>query len=124
MLGFLSLNLNSNKYVEHKINGTIIITVMAIDSKGKLWYVDPLTKIIGSFDPSNNISNAIKLQPTVIPTSITVDSKDNIWITSPTTNQILQFNNSGQLTKNLKMSKDSSPFNIISDKNSRNALAS
>ena len=117
--GIFELNLNSNKYVEHKINGTIIITVMAIDSKGKLWYVDPLTKIIGSFDPSNNISNAIKLQPTVIPTSITVDSKDNIWITSPTTNQILQFNNSGQLTKNLKMSKDSSPFNIISDKNSR-----
>ena len=118
MAGIFELNLNSNKYVEHKINGTIIITVMAIDSKGKLWYVDPLTKIIGSFDPSNNISNAIKLQPTVIPTSITVDSKDNIWITSPTTNQILQFNNSGQLTKNLKMSKDSSPFNIISDKNS------
>ena len=49
--GIFELNLNSNKYVEHKINGTIIITVMAIDSKGKLWYVDPLTKIIGSFDP-------------------------------------------------------------------------
>jgi copper transport protein len=116
--GIFELNLNSNKYVEHKINGTIIITLLAMDSKGKLWYVDPLTKIIGSFDPANNSTSIIKLQPTVIPTSIALDQNDNIWITSPTTNQILQYNSSGQLTKNLKLGKDSSPFNIIVDKNS------
>ena len=31
-------NLNSHKYIEHKIAGTSIITVMAFDSHDQLWF--------------------------------------------------------------------------------------
>jgi copper transport protein len=113
----LEFRLDSNKYIEHKIDGISIITVAAQDSNGKIWYVDPLTKHLGSYDPST-ISNKLYLLPNrVIPSAIAIDIANKVWITSPTTNEILRFDPSkGNFTSKFHLqNKDASPIAIAID---------
>ncbi|HYV52625.1 MAG TPA: hypothetical protein VE971_04955, partial [Candidatus Eisenbacteria bacterium] len=50
-------NLMTHKFVEHKLDGTSIVTVMAFDNNNnQIWYVDPLLKHLGHYDPSANIT--------------------------------------------------------------------
>ena len=57
-----AFDINGGHYVEHRINGTSIVTLMAMDSKNNLWYLDPLTKTIGNYDPSTNLTSNLNFQ--------------------------------------------------------------
>jgi copper transport protein len=113
----LEFRLDSNKYVEHKINGTSIITVAAQDSTGRVWYVDPLTKHIGNYDPSTSSNKLYVLPNRVIPSAIAIDINNKVWITSPATNEILRFDPSkGNFTSKLHLQgKNASPIAIAID---------
>src|SRR6266496_775296 len=51
----LAFNLKSGKFMEHKLNSTSIVTVIAFDyNNTHIWYVDPVLKHIGHYDPSAN----------------------------------------------------------------------
>ena len=112
-----AFDIGKEKYIEHKINGTNIITLMALDSKNNLWYVDPLTKVIGFYDPDNNTSKLYNFPGDVTPSGITIDSNDSVWITSPITGEVLRFDtNTGNNSLKLHpKDKDARPFAIVSD---------
>ena len=109
--------INSGNYVEHKINGTSIVTLMALDSKNNLWYLDPLTKTIGNYDPSTNLNKQFAFPSYVTPSGITIDSRDRIWITSPTSGEVLIFDPQiGNVTLKLPIDDNKGrPFSIVSD---------
>lgn len=113
----LEFGLDSNKYIEHKIEGTSIITVAAQDNEGRIWYIDPLTKHLGNYDPSTSSNKLYVLPNRVIPSSIAIDITNKVWITSPTTNEILGFDSSkGNFTSRLHLqSKDARPTAIATD---------
>ena len=75
----LELDLNSGKCTfEHKINGTSIVTVMALDANNKIWYVDPLMKLLGLYDPITRTNQVFKItDPQFIPSGIAIDSVKN-----------------------------------------------
>jgi copper transport protein len=112
-----AFDINNRNYIEHKINGTNIVTLMTMDSKNNLWYVDPLTKIIGSYDPSNNASKLYPLPNYVTPSGIAIDSNDTIWITSPVSSEVMRFDPAvGNITLKLNFKdKNARPFAIVSD---------
>jgi copper transport protein len=90
-------DLNSHKFTEHKINDTNIITVMALDRDGQIWYVDPLMKNLGHYNPDNNKNQIYKIpNPDFIPSGIAIDKNDNVWITSAASNEVLRFNSQSQ----------------------------
>jgi copper transport protein len=90
-------DLNSHKFTEHKINDTNIITVMALDRDGQIWYVDPLMKNLGHYNPENNKNQIYKIpNPDFIPSGIAIDKNDNVWLTSAASNEILRFNSQSQ----------------------------
>jgi copper transport protein len=90
-------DLNSHKFTEHKINGTNIITVMALDRDDQIWYVDPLMKHLGHYNPDNNNNQIYKIpNPNFIPSGIAIDKNDNVWLTSAASNEILRFNSQSQ----------------------------
>jgi copper transport protein len=90
-------DLNSHKFTEHKINGTNIVTVMALDRDGNIWYVDPLMKHLGYYNPDNNKNQIYKIpNPDFIPSGIAIDKNDNVWLTSAASNEILRFNSQSQ----------------------------
>jgi copper transport protein len=112
-----AFNINSGNYVEHKINGTNIVTLMALDSKNSLWYLDPLTKTIGNYDPSTNLNKQFAFPGYVTPSGITIDSNDKIWITSPTSGEVIIFDPKiGNVTLKLPIGDNKGrPFAIVSD---------
>jgi copper transport protein len=112
-----AFDINTGEYIEHKINGTNIVTLMALDSKNNLWYIDPLTKIIGNYQPSTNLSKRFAFPSYVTPSGITIDSSDKIWITSPTSGEVMIFDPLiGNVTLKLPISENKGlPFAIVSD---------
>lgn len=112
-----AFDINRGDYIEHKINGTSIVTLMAMDSKNNLWYVDPLTKTIGNYDPSTNLTKQFTFPTYVTPSGIAIDSTDKIWITSPVSGEVIIFDPKvGNVTQNLLINdKEARPFAIVSD---------
>lgn len=112
-----AFDINTRNYVEHKINGTSIVTLMAMDSKNSLWYVDPLTKTMGNYDPSTSTNKQFAIPNNVTPSGITIDSSDKVWITSPTSGEVLVFDPQiGNVTRKLPFSDNKGlPFAIVSD---------
>lgn len=112
-----AFNIDSGNYIEHKINGTNIVTLMALDSKNNLWYLDPLTKTIGNYDPSTKLSKQFAFPGYVTPSGITIDSSDKIWITSPTSGEVIIFDPQiANVTLKLPIGDNKGrPFAIVSD---------
>jgi len=112
-----AFDINRGDYIEHKINGTSIVTLMAMDSENNLWYVDPLTKTIGNYDPSTNLTKQFIFPTYVTPSGIAIDSNDKIWITSPVSGEVIIFDpKAGNVTQNLLINdKEARPFAIVSD---------
>lgn len=85
--------LNSNNFVEHKLNGTSIVTVMALDNDHQIWYADPLKKSLGHYDPNSGTNQLYKIpNGDFVVSGIAIDNSNHIWLTSITTNSILRFN--------------------------------
>ena len=90
-------SLNSHKFTEHKINDTNIVTVMALDRDNQIWYVDPLMKHLGHYNPNTNKNQIYKIpNPDFIASGIAIDKNNNVWLTSASTNAILRFNSQSQ----------------------------
>ncbi|HZC49311.1 MAG TPA: copper resistance protein CopC [Nitrososphaeraceae archaeon] len=90
-------NLNSNKFTEHDINDTSIVTVMALDHNNQLWYADPLMRHLGQYDPNTHTNQIYKIpSPNFILSGMAIDRSDNVWLTSTSTNNILRFNTQAQ----------------------------
>jgi copper transport protein len=86
-------NLNSNKFTEHNINDTSIVTVMALDHNNQIWYADPLMGHLGHYDPNTYTNQVYKIpSPDFSPSGIAIDRSDNVWLTSANTSSILRFN--------------------------------
>ncbi len=86
-------DLNSNKFTEHNINDTSIVTVMDLDHNNKLWYADPLMRHLGQYDPNTHTNQIYKIPSTnFILSGMAIDRSDNVWLTSTNNNSILRFN--------------------------------
>jgi copper transport protein len=115
----LEFNLTSTKFIEHKLNGTSIVTVMAFDhnNNNEIWYVDPLLKHLAHYDPSANSTKLYSIPTRGIISRIAIDLNNNVWLTSPSSNELLKFNSQ---TKNFTMlhlpTTNATPIGILLDK--------
>lgn len=71
-------DITKNGYLEHKINGTNIITAMALDqSNDQIWFIDPISKVLGLYDPQANSSQLYRFpNDRIVPSSIAVRSAE------------------------------------------------
>ena len=111
-------NLTSGKYMEHKVAGVSIVTVMALESHNHLWFVDPIMKNLGQYDPSTGTSRLFKLPIQGAASGITVNANDNnVWITAPVDNKVIRFNpQTNSFTPFILPTGNAQPFGIIADK--------
>jgi putative copper export protein/methionine-rich copper-binding protein CopC/streptogramin lyase len=68
----------NNEYHEHTINGTNIITTMALDgAENVIWFIDPISKTLGSYDPQVNSSRLYNFpNDRIVPSSVALRSAD------------------------------------------------
>jgi copper transport protein len=112
-------NLNANKYTEHKISGTNTITLMTLDpTSNNIWFLDPLNKDIGDYNPTTSITQLYKIPVQGIPSGLSIDSNStNIWLSLANTNEVLRFNIQSKsfLTPIKLPSENASPLGITID---------
>jgi copper transport protein len=96
----LAFNLSSGKYYSHSLSGTSIVTSIALDSNhnNDIWYIDPLNKNLGNFDPNTNTNTLYRIKSQGPPSGVTISNSvnnstvSNIWISLPVDNELLRFN--------------------------------
>ena len=137
-------DITNGKYTEHKIKGTKIITFMALDSSNtQLWFIDPVTRVLGLYNLKTNSTQLYDFPyDRIVPSSIALqgrentidmpaienerwenadgssnDSADTVWITSPNTNEVLIFDTAlGNFTNTLILpTPNSIPLGIAID---------
>ena len=114
----LEFNLTAGKFIEYKLNGTSIVTVMAFDhNNNQIWYIDPLLKRLGHYYPSSNTSKLYDIPTRGTISRIAVDLNNNVWLTSSDSNELLRFNSQA---KNFTMfnlpTVNAMPIGILLDK--------
>ncbi|HEY7078274.1 MAG TPA: SMP-30/gluconolactonase/LRE family protein [Nitrososphaeraceae archaeon] len=116
----LEFDLNSSKYTEHKLNGTSIVTVMTLDPKSnQLWYIDPLMKHLGKYDPSSNTTKLYNIPTQGTVSRIAIDLNDDLWLTSPDTDELLRFNSQTKDFTTIHLpTANAMPIGILVDKDS------
>jgi copper transport protein len=112
-------NLNTHTYTEHKIAGTNLITLMALDpTNNDIWFIDPLYKDLGHFNPATNSTQLFKIPVEGVPSGIAIDpSSSNVWLSLATNDEVLKFNIQGKSFSNpIKLpSQNATPLGIIVD---------
>lgn len=93
---------------------------MALDhnnSGNQIWYVDPLMKRLGHYDPSTNNTKLYNIPTQGTISRIAIDLKNNVWLTSPDTNELLRFNTQAKNFTTLSLpTMDAMPIGIVVDK--------
>lgn len=107
-------DLKSKQFTEHKINGTNIVTWMTLDAKNDIWYVDPLSKILGNYNPSDNTD---KQYPIPIPvggivSGLTLDKMNNLWLIVANQDEILKFDSQSGSFTTLSLPQGAEPLGI------------
>ncbi|HET6458969.1 MAG TPA: copper resistance protein CopC [Nitrosopumilaceae archaeon] len=111
-------DLNSTKFIEHKIDGINIVSALALDSENKIWYTDPLSELVGNYNPSDNSNQVYKIPTQGILSGIAIDSSDNIWLIDVTNNEVLKFNPIVKNFTSINIGDNSQPLGITIDKSS------
>lgn len=85
-------NITDSKYTAHKLGNISIVTALALDHHKVLWYLDPVTRRLGFYNPNSDTNIGvydIKTNDTLF--GIAIDNKDVVWMTSPNNKQVLRF---------------------------------
>ncbi|MFZ1076333.1 MAG: DUF4149 domain-containing protein [Nitrosotalea sp.] len=108
-------DLDSKQFTEHKINGTNIIMYTIMDFQNNIWYSDPLTKILGNYEPDTGKEQNYNLPANETISGLAIDNTGNLWMTSASSNQLLEFDMQKKTFHSLDLPANSSPLGISID---------
>ena len=114
-------DLGSKQYTEHKINGTNIITGTAMDFENNVWYIDPITKIVGQYMPDDKTDKKYHIPGNGTVSGIVVDNSDNIWLTVSSTSEVLKLDTKTKTFQSIKLPDNSVPLGISIDQSTGQA---
>ena len=111
-------DLHTTKFTEHKIDGINIVSALALDSGNKIWYTDPLSKLLGNYNPNDNSNQIYKIPSQGILSGITIDNSDNVWLIDASSDKVLKFNPIVKNFTSINLENGSQPLGITIDKSS------
>ncbi|MEO9321628.1 MAG: copper resistance protein CopC [Nitrososphaera sp.] len=109
----------TGNFTSFKIPGINLATILAMDSQNRVWFIDPLTRSLGVYDPANDKSQLYAVNDNGTLSGLAADdSRHSVWVVASTTNHILQFDTQSQkFVRSVGLpAPGSNPFSIISDK--------
>lgn len=111
-------DLNTTKFIEHKIDRINIVSAIALDSGNNVWYTDPISKSLGNYNPNDNSNNIYKIPTQGIISGITIDNSNNIWLIDSVSNIVLKFDPIVKNFTSINLGNSSQPLGIVIDKSS------
>jgi copper transport protein len=85
------LDMGTGNYTLHEVPGVAIITQMALDGNGMLWYIDPLGFLLGVYDPETGTNKNFPLPQQGIISGLVVDEDGNLWMPVVQLNRVFRF---------------------------------
>ena len=115
----LEYGLDSGKYTTHSLEGLNTVSLLALDSQNKVWYIDPITKVLGSFNPDNNSNTKFDIKTNATLTALAIDANDTVWITatapSGDEDQVFKFDPKVAKFSSIKIPNKSGPLGMTVD---------
>lgn len=121
-----SFDLTSQTFIEHKLQGINVVTLMALDNiDDTLWYLDPISKLLCNYNPDTNENQIyqVPVQKGAILSGLTIDDNGNIWLSSSSfsnVNEVLRFDPSNKTFTTLPLSPNSAPLGLAFDATTEN----
>lgn len=106
---------SSKQYTEHKINGINIITAAAMDFNNNIWYIDPITKTLGYYEPDSGKNQKYSISNNGTAGGIVIDNSDNPWLTVASTGEVLKFDVQTKTFHSINLPANSVPLGISLD---------
>jgi copper transport protein len=85
------LDMATGNYTEHKLQDATLVTQMALGSDGTLWYIDPLTPLLGNYDPETGQDVSFQLPEKGILSGLAIDNAGNLWMPIVQPNKVYRF---------------------------------
>ncbi len=85
------LDMETGNYTLHALRDISLVTISALDSDGKLWYVDPSSAVLGRYDPDARTNTNFPLPQRGIISGLALDSDDNLWMPVVQPNRVYRF---------------------------------
>ncbi|HET8720349.1 MAG TPA: copper resistance protein CopC [Candidatus Nitrosotenuis sp.] len=115
----LEYGLDSGKYTTHNLEGLNAISLLALDSQNKVWYIDPITKVLGSFNPDDNSNTKFGIKTDATLTALAIDANDTVWITATSPagdeDQVFKFDSKTAKFSSIKLPNKSGPLGMTVD---------
>lgn len=108
-------DIGSRHYTEHKINGTNIITSSIMDFNNNIWFIDPISKILGYYEPDSGKQQLYKVPSNDTISGLAIDNSGNLWMTSSSTNQLVGFDVTTKTFHSINLPANSLPLGISID---------
>jgi len=83
-------DLDSKKFIEHKLAGINIVSKISLGPAGTIWYIDPFTKLLGNYNPASNTNELIKIPTNGTIADLAADQK-SVWIIVSDLDKILKY---------------------------------
>jgi copper transport protein len=87
----MQFDIATGKYVEHKLAGVDLVTMVALDSDGTLWYISPRQSLLGHYDPQTKANKTFPLPEKGILTGLAIDGSGNVWVPVAEPNKVFKF---------------------------------
>lgn len=85
------LDMATGNYTLHEVPGAAIITQMALDGNGMLWYIDPTATQLGVYDPATGTNKNFPLPQKGILSGLAMDEEGNLWMPVVQPNRVFRF---------------------------------
>lgn len=85
------LDMATGNYTLHEVPNVAIITQMALDGDGMLWYIDPAGVLLGVYDPETGTNKNFPLPQNGIISGLVMDEDGNLWMPVVQLNRVFRF---------------------------------
>jgi copper transport protein len=116
----MQFDIATGKYVEHKLAGIDLVSIVALGSDGTLWYVSPRQSLVGHYDPQTKENKTFPLPEKGIPGGLAIDGSGNVWVPVQEPNKVFKFEPaSGKFTGFDIPTPQSSPVGVTVDRDGK-----
>ncbi len=113
----LEFDLATKQFTPYKVednqNSSVASTVM--DFQNNIWFVDPLTKVLGNLDPESGKTQSYHIPISGPVSGLAIDRSGNLWMTAPVANQLLEFEMIAKKFHAFPLPQNSTPLGISID---------
>ncbi len=90
-----NFNIETKQFKKYDLKGNLT-TLLDLDSKGNVWFLDPVGREFGYLEPDGGIYKTYRTPSSGLPVSLYIDFNDNVWIALLDTNTIMKFTPSSE----------------------------